>query len=220
MFIQPNSCRNSLHLWNVLLGKTRSHRSNRDYNDISQIDFRPVRHGDCVRVRVLLLAPSDASPSALQTHPQGPSRMDSARGNNGNLRSLDRFVIYFFDSVIADLKLTVLFSEHIVSNLMPVVISIISVNAPLSTSWVYFTITTVTTLGDHSGYHLPFLHSPEFHDFHHLKFVECFGAAGFLDSFHNTRQKFDESVHALRHKTLFTLKAANELYPDVNKKSH
>lgn len=97
---------------------------------------------------------------------------------------------------------------------MPVVISIIFVNAPLSTSWIWFTITIVTTLGDHSGYHLPFLHSPEFHDFHHLKFVECFGAAGFLDSFHNTREKFDESVHALRHKTLFTLKAANELYPD------
>lgn len=61
---------------------------------------------------------------------------------------------------------------------------------------------------------MPFLHSPEFHDYHHLKFVECFGAGGFLDAFHNTRTKFDESIHVLRHKTLFTLKAANELYPD------
>lgn len=105
-------------------------------------------------------------------------------------------------------------TEHIVSNLMPVVISIIAVNAPLSTSWVWFTITTVSTLGDHSGYHLPFLHSPEFHDYHHLKFNECYGANGFLDNLHNTSTKFQQSVHSLRHRTLFTLKAANELYPD------
>lgn len=104
--------------------------------------------------------------------------------------------------------------EHIISNLTPVVICLVSVNASLATSWVWFTITIITTLGDHSGYHMPFLHSPEFHDYHHLKFVECFGAGGFLDSFHNTRTKFDESIHVLRHKTLFTLKAANELYPD------
>lgn len=90
----------------------------------------------------------------------------------------------------------------------------IAVNAPLSTSWVWFTITIITTLGDHSGYHMPFLHSPEFHDYHHLKFVECFGASGFLDRFHKTSTKFEESVYSWRHKTLFTLKAANELYPD------
>jgi len=65
-----------------------------------------------------------------------------------------------------------------------------------------------------SGYHLPFLHSPQFHDFHHLKFVECYGAAGFLDDFHNTRTRFDNSVNALRHRTLFSFKSANELHPD------
>lgn len=108
----------------------------------------------------------------------------------------------------------IVISEHIISNLSPVVLSIVAVNAPLSTSWVWFTITIITTLGDHSGYHMPFLHSPEFHDYHHLKFVECFGASGFLDRFHNTCTKFEESVYFLRHKTLFTLTAANELHPD------
>ncbi|CRL03989.1 CLUMA_CG017108, isoform A [Clunio marinus] len=90
--------------------------------------------------------------------------------------------------------------EHILSNISPVIISIIAVNAPLSTSWVYFTMTIVTTLGDHSGYHLPFLHSPQFHDYHHLKFSECFGALGFLDWVHDTSKKFDKSVNALRHR--------------------
>lgn len=109
-----------------------------------------------------------------------------------------------------------LFLEHIFSNLVPVIISLLSVNAPLSTSWVWFTITIITTLGDHSGYHLPFLHSPEFHDFHHLKFVECFGTTGLLDNFHKTSTKYQESVQSLRHKTLFTFTSASELYPDVS----
>jgi len=104
--------------------------------------------------------------------------------------------------------------EHILSNLSPVVLSIVTVNAPLSTSWVWFAFAIVTTLGDHSGYHLPFLHSPEFHDFHHLKFTECFGTGAFLDRFHKTSEKFDQTVHSLRHRTLFTFKAANELFPD------
>lgn len=97
---------------------------------------------------------------------------------------------------------------------MPVIVSIAAVNCSLSASWVYFFITIVTTLGDHSGYHLPFLHSPEFHDWHHLKFNECYGATGFLDKLHKTRDTFDISVNSLRHRTLIGLKAANEIYPD------
>lgn len=65
---------------------------------------------------------------------------------------------------------------------------------------------------------MPFLHSPEFHDYHHLKFTECYGLSGFLDQFHRTCDTFDQTIHALRHKTLFTLKAANELYPDEDVK--
>lgn len=36
---------------------------------------------------------------------------------------------------------------------------------------VYAVIGTFETLTVHSGFHLPFLKSPEFHDFHHLKYV-------------------------------------------------
>jgi len=103
--------------------------------------------------------------------------------------------------------------EHFISNLSPVVLSVLVVNASLSTSWVWYTFVFVTTLGDHSGYHLPFLHSPEFHDYHHLKSNECFGLGRFLDGLHKTCQKFDESIHFLRHRTLVTFKAASELFP-------
>lgn len=51
-----------------------------------------------------------------------------------------------------------LFPEHIFSNLLPVILSIIAVNGSVATSWVWLTMTIITTLGDHSGYHLPFLH--------------------------------------------------------------
>lgn len=55
-------------------------------------------------------------------------------------------------------RINVYFLEHIISNLLPVVLSIIAVNGSVATSWVWFTMTIITTLGDHSGYHLPFLH--------------------------------------------------------------
>ena len=42
----------------------------------------------------------------------------------------------------------------------------------------------------HSGYHLPLLFSPEFHDYHHLKFNQCFGVIGLLDFLHGTDIKF------------------------------
>ncbi|XP_070492844.1 fatty acid hydroxylase domain-containing protein 2-like [Chironomus tepperi] len=108
--------------------------------------------------------------------------------------------------------------EHFFSNIFPVALGIALLNAPESTAWVIMTVTSISTLGDHSGYHLPFLHSPEFHDWHHLKFNECYGASGFLDALHGNCQKFDQSVQYLRHRTLFTLKSASELYPDPIKK--
>lgn len=41
---------------------------------------------------------------------------------------------------------------------------------------------------------------------------------GLLDKFHGTSKKFEEAVQFLRHRTLFTLKSASELYPDEPKK--
>jgi fatty acid hydroxylase domain-containing protein 2 len=70
------------------------------------------------------------------------------------------------------------------------------------------------TLGEHSGYHLPFWFSGESHDWHHLKFNENFGTFGILDSLHGTSKNFEKSVNFLRHKTLFSFKSLRELIPD------
>ncbi|KAL7028091.1 hypothetical protein ACKWTF_005718 [Chironomus riparius] len=106
--------------------------------------------------------------------------------------------------------------EHIVCNTLPIVLSLFILRTSYATSGVIITMTTIWTLGDHSGYHIPFLHSSRFHDWHHSKFNECFGTNGFLDKFHGTSKKFEESGEILRHRTLFTLKSASELYPNEN----
>ncbi|KAG5683685.1 hypothetical protein PVAND_012951 [Polypedilum vanderplanki] len=104
--------------------------------------------------------------------------------------------------------------EHIVSNLLPFIISNLLFRHTLATTWVIYAVAIISTLGDHSGYHLPFLHSPQFHDYHHLKFFENFGSNGFIDKFHGTNKKFEESIQGLRHRTLWSLKSSNELFPD------
>jgi fatty acid hydroxylase domain-containing protein 2 len=59
--------------------------------------------------------------------------------------------------------------EHVLSNLLPVAGGSIIMQCHTSVSWLWLAMATLTTLNNHSGYHLPFSHSSEFHDFHHLK---------------------------------------------------
>ena len=109
--------------------------------------------------------------------------------------------------ILAPISLTALYAhpiEHIISNSLPVALPIIILNTPIATSWIIITTTLIGTLGDHSGYHVPFLHSSRSHDWHHSRFNECFGVNGFLDKFHGTSKRFEESIEGLRHRTLLT----------------
>ena len=58
----------------------------------------------------------------------------------------------------------------------------------------------LNTLNSHSGYHFPFFPSPEAHDYHHLKFNQCFGVLGILDYLHGTDIQFRESKVSIRNK--------------------
>ncbi|CRL03991.1 CLUMA_CG017110, isoform A [Clunio marinus] len=104
--------------------------------------------------------------------------------------------------------------EHMLSNVLPVAGGSMIMQSHTSVQWIWITIAILTTLNNHSGYHLPFSHSSEFHDFHHLKFVECFGKLGLLDRLHNTDKLFRETINSSRHRVLFSLKSARERYPD------
>jgi fatty acid hydroxylase domain-containing protein 2 len=60
--------------------------------------------------------------------------------------------------------------EHVLSNILPVVIGPLVMGSHLVTMWIWIFWLTSETLATHSGYHLPFVpYSPEAHDFHHLK---------------------------------------------------
>jgi fatty acid hydroxylase domain-containing protein 2 len=64
--------------------------------------------------------------------------------------------------------------EHVLSNIVPVIAGFPIMKCHVSTACLWLTIVIITTLGDHSGYHLPFLHSSELHDFHHLRWIALF----------------------------------------------
>lgn len=64
--------------------------------------------------------------------------------------------------------------ENILSNVVPVVGAFPLLRSHILTALLWITIVIVTTLNDHSGHHLPFLHSSEIHDYHHLTWVYLF----------------------------------------------
>lgn len=59
--------------------------------------------------------------------------------------------------------------EHIFSNIIPVVSGFVIMRSHYAVVLLFLTIVHITTITDHSGYHLPFFHSSQCHDFHHLK---------------------------------------------------
>lgn len=61
--------------------------------------------------------------------------------------------------------------EHIISNIMPVLIGPLIMGSHLMTVWMWICMAITSTQISHAGYHLPFLPSPEAHDYHHLKLV-------------------------------------------------
>lgn len=59
--------------------------------------------------------------------------------------------------------------EMLLSNLIPFLCGPLMFGSNLVTTLWWFAIAFSVTIIHHSGYHLPLLPSPEFHDFHHLK---------------------------------------------------
>jgi sterol desaturase/sphingolipid hydroxylase (fatty acid hydroxylase superfamily) len=64
-------------------------------------------------------------------------------------------------------------------------------NLPSELLWLSMAI--ANSVNAHTGYHLPFFPSCEAHDFHHLKFNQCFGVLGLLDYLHGTDSLFRSS---------------------------
>ena len=57
--------------------------------------------------------------------------------------------------------------EQAVANVAPIVAGPLILGSHLSLLWLWTALAIVSTTISHCGYHLPFLPSPEAHDFHH-----------------------------------------------------
>lgn len=91
--------------------------------------------------------------------------------------------------------------DHLIGNIVPTVVGPGLLNAHIFTSCVWTTWATLRTLNDHSGYHITGFPSPLHHDFHHLKFTECFGVWGVMDRLIGTDKKFQQYLRNLDKKT-------------------
>ncbi|XP_054711786.1 fatty acid hydroxylase domain-containing protein 2-like [Uloborus diversus] len=95
--------------------------------------------------------------------------------------------------------------EHVLSNVLPTFAGSVVAGCHVSSLWAWLTFATFYGVVVHSGYHLPFTPTPEFHHFHHQKFNENFGVAGILDWFHGTDKNFRKSQAYARNKVLLSL---------------
>jgi len=104
--------------------------------------------------------------------------------------------------------------EMIVSNSMPLVLGPLLCGSHVATAILWYIMAVFSTTIAHCGYHLPFLPSPEAHDFHHLKFTNNFGMLGVLDRLHNTDAMFRASKAYERHFLLLSLVPLKVSIPD------
>ncbi|XP_005672659.1 fatty acid hydroxylase domain-containing protein 2 isoform X2 [Sus scrofa] len=108
--------------------------------------------------------------------------------------------------------------EHVASNMLPAMVGPIIMGSHLSSITVWFSLAFIITIISHCGYHLPFLPSPEFHDYHHLKFNQCYGVLGVLDHLHGTDTVFKQTKAYERHTILLGFTPLSESIPDPPKK--
>ncbi|ELV12310.1 fatty acid hydroxylase domain-containing protein 2 isoform X2 [Tupaia chinensis] len=109
-------------------------------------------------------------------------------------------------------------TEHVASNMLPVFAGPLLMSSHLSSITIWFSLVLIITTISHCGYHLPFLPSPEFHDYHHLKFNQCYGVLGVMDHLHGTDTMFKQTKAYERHTLLLGFTPLSESIPNCPKK--
>ncbi|XP_077636920.1 fatty acid hydroxylase domain-containing protein 2 [Crocuta crocuta] len=108
--------------------------------------------------------------------------------------------------------------EHVASNVLPVLLGPILMGSHLSSMSIWISVALIFATISHCGYHLPFLPSPEFHDYHHVKSNECYGVLGVMDHLHGTDTMFKQTKAYERHSILLGFTPLSESIPDPPKK--
>merc|ERR1711872_1137292 len=96
---------------------------------------------------------------------------------------------------------------------LPVALGPILVRSHLSTTWLWYLVISLHELNDHSGFHFPWLRSPQAHDYHHKVGAANYGNfSRVLDTLHGTDVRYRESGKDWeRHHRLLTLSPAREM---------
>lgn len=108
--------------------------------------------------------------------------------------------------------------EYMIANILPAQIGPVIMGSHIATIWMWLIMVVSSAVIAHCGYHLPLLPSPEAHDFHHLKFTNCFGTLGILDRLHGTDNMFRQTKKYQRHILLLGLTPMSHTFPDEQPK--
>ncbi|KAL2917384.1 hypothetical protein HK105_203048 [Polyrhizophydium stewartii] len=80
--------------------------------------------------------------------------------------------------------------EHLLSNLLPLIIGPLVMGSHILVFWAWITIAQFTTINSHCGFYFPGFPTPLAHDYHHQVFNANYGVLGILDGLHGTRGNF------------------------------
>mmetsp|Transcript_15059 Transcript_15059/g.17503 ORF Transcript_15059/g.17503 Transcript_15059/m.17503 type:complete len:151 (+) Transcript_15059:2-454(+) len=106
-------------------------------------------------------------------------------------------------------------AELYIADFLPLGAGAFCINSSCSTLllWCFFAV--LATMTHHSGYRWPWTisidHQPNFHDFHHEKFITNYGNLGFLDTIHGTDKLWREHQKELHRVRALKGKKAAEL---------
>ncbi|XP_060096261.1 fatty acid hydroxylase domain-containing protein 2 [Heteronotia binoei] len=100
--------------------------------------------------------------------------------------------------------------ENVISVMIPLLTGPVLLGSHVVSIMAWLVLTILFGSVSHCGYNLPLLPSSEFHDYHHLKFNECYGVLGWFDYLHGTDKMFRQSR---------ANKNASENIPELPKKS-
>jgi methylsterol monooxygenase len=84
--------------------------------------------------------------------------------------------------------------EHMLSNVIPVGAGPVLMGSHPVTACIWTTVAIINTMTVHSGYRIPLMPSPSFHDWHHERFNENFGVLGVLDGVYGTCNAFIDTM--------------------------
>lgn len=107
--------------------------------------------------------------------------------------------------------------EFVIGNIGPVLAGPIIAGTHIVVLWAWLVGSMFATMLGHSGYHLPFLPSNEFHDYHHANFTSNFGTFGLLDHVLGTDARFQRDVHSKRNCVLWGWEPATSRWPTQKK---